>query len=399
MIKVVWLCPYNINHLKPEIKINRNITLHNASWILNLANHLALLSELELHIITYSPAVSESQVVFKDNIYFHVIKYSFPFTNKGFPWYLPLDKLTGFYAFSKRAKKAINQIKPDILHVHGTEGGYFIPTTRSKIPCILSIQGIIGECMKHEPSFSGYLQLPYERYAIWKTKLFGCRTIFDSSYIKKHNKKAVIFDLPEAINNIFFQNQWNAPVDPSLLFVGSIIKRKGIEDLIAAIHLLKVTFPDIKLKIIGAGTEKYINYLNLKLKKLDIVSNILWLGNRNSAEIAFELSKAKIFVLPTLIDNSPNSLAEAMAAGVPCIATRVGGIPSMIEDGYDGLLFQKNNIPELANLIKRLINDTDLQERLSKNGRKTTFSRNYAPKVSLRYFQVYKQLVINNKIK
>ena len=393
IIKIVWLSPYNIFKLLPEVAINRKTGAHSSSWIHSLSEMLAQNKELELHIITHTQLVNQTQHFKKNEIYFHIIKYNFPFTNKGFPWFFPLDKLTGYYSFSKRAKKLIDEIHPDLLHVHGTEGGYFTPAFKTNIPCIISIQGIISEITKLEPSIGGYLQLPYEQKAIKNGKYFGCRTNFDFAYIKKKNINAVIFDLPEAMNMVFYEHQWQPESGLSLLFIGSVIKRKGIEDLIAAVYKLKPIFPHIKLRIIGSGPKKYIQYLNKEIEKNNLRSHISFLGTKSQCEVAAELARCNFFVLPSFIENSPNSLVEAMAVGVPSIATKVGGIPSMIEDKCDGMLFEKNNVDELVNIIQILVNDKNLQNELSINAQKKAYQKNYPPHVAQKYFDVYKSLI------
>ncbi len=392
-MKIAWLSQYNVFKLLPEIKLNREVILHNSSWIHSLSEQLGLKKEIELHIITYSHLVDQSQTIIKNGIYFHVIKYSFPFTNRGFPWYLPFDKLSGYYSFAKAARKIINEIRPDVVHVHGTEGGYFTPAAKKNIPYIISIQGIISEIMKIEPTIAGLLQIPFEDHAIKKATYFGCRTNFDSGFVKKKNRDAIIFDLPEAMNSVFFENDWKPLPELSLLFVGSIMKRKGIEDLIQSINKLKVSFPDIRLKVIGSGTKKYTDYLKQIVEKKALLSNVFWLGARSPIEIASELSKSTLFVLPSLMDNSPNCLAEAMAVGVPCIATKVGGIPSMVTDKIDGMLFEKHDVNKLVDIIQLLVRDKELQKKLSVNAKAKAFQRNYPPNVAEKYIEVYKSLV------
>lgn len=392
MIKIVWLTPYNIYKLLPEVVVNRNAGSHSSSWIHSLSDMLAQNKELELHIITHTQLIDNTQHFEKNGIHFHIIKYNFPFTKKGFPWYFPLDKLTGYHSFSRKAKKLIEELQPDILHVHGTEGGYFTPAFKTNIPCIISIQGIISVITKLDPTIGGYLQLPYERNAIKKGKYFGCRTNFDFDYVKKKNKNAVIFDLPEAMNMVFYEHHWKPKEGLSLLFIGSVIKRKGIEDLIAAVHKLKYSFPEIKLRIIGSGPKKYIKYIKKEIESKDLQSHITFLGTKSPWEVAAELEQCNFFVLPSYIENSPNSLAEAMAVGVPSIATKVGGIPSMIEDKFDGMLFEKNNVDELVNIIQLLANDKDLQNKLSINAREKAYLENYPPHVAKKYVNVYKSL-------
>src|SRR5580658_5438007 len=81
MSRIIWLAPYNIFRLLPEIKINRTVGMHNASWIHNLSEAIAMHGEIELHIITSSQLVDQSQYLIKNGIHFHVIKYAFPYTN------------------------------------------------------------------------------------------------------------------------------------------------------------------------------------------------------------------------------------------------------------------------------------------------------------------------------
>jgi glycosyltransferase involved in cell wall biosynthesis len=392
-MKIAWLTQYDIYKLLPEIVINRKTTLHSSSWIHSLSENLSTNKEVELHIITHTQLVDKTQHFKKNGIFFHIIKYSSPFTKRGFPWYFPFDKMTGYYSFARNARKVIEQINPDVLHVHGTEGGYFRPASKSKIPCIISIQGIISEYIKIEPSIGNYLQLPYEQSAVRSARYFGCRTNFDYDFVKKFNKDAVIYDLPEAMNKVFFEQEWKPSDELSILFVGSVNKRKGIVDLIYAMIELKKKFPSILLKVIGSGQADYKEFLQKIIDEHDLSSNIRWLGNKAPAEVALELSRSSFFVLPTLMDNSPNCLAEAMAVGVPSIATRVGGIPSMIEDKVDGLLYEKHDVKELVKLIEQLANDREFQLKLSTNAREKAFNRNHPSNVTKKYVEVYKSLI------
>ncbi|HZH94555.1 MAG TPA: glycosyltransferase, partial [Flavisolibacter sp.] len=244
MMKIVWLSQYNVSILQPELKLNREAHQHTSSWIHNLSESLALHKEIELHIITHSQLVDETQSVKKYGIFFHVIKYTLPFTSKGFPGYFPYDKLTGYYSFQGRARKVINELRPDLIHVHGTEGGYFSAASGTGIPFIVSMQGIISEYVKIEPSFAGYLQSRYEKRAVSKARHFGCRTDFDNAFVRKLNKTAIIHDLPEAMNMVFYKHQWKRPADQSILFVGLVKRPKGIEDLIHAMPRLVEAFPN-----------------------------------------------------------------------------------------------------------------------------------------------------------
>ncbi len=225
LMKVVWLCPFPISYLQfTQIKAS-----HPASWIINLMDELKKNNEIELHIITHSASIPKSKHIIIEGVHFYLIKYSFPFTQKGFPSYFPLDRLTRFRNFIQEAIEIINLIKPDLVHSHGTENAYSICAIKSGYPHLISIQGIIQECNKISSTIQYKLQIPIEKFSVDNGKNFGCRTEWDRKFISDNNSNARIYYVPEAVNNIFFQSNWQNPNNSTLLFVGSLMKRKGLE--------------------------------------------------------------------------------------------------------------------------------------------------------------------------
>ena len=392
-MKILWLAPYPIDQLLPDIIISRKLGRGTGSWLVNLSNELIQDKNIELHILSITSSVPYSQSCFKNNIHFHIIKFTFPFTKKGFPPYLPLDRITWFYGLQKECAKIIKNINPDLIHAHGTEYAYSILGIRSGFKTIISIQGIINIIKKYDHNLSIFFQQHIENYCIRKNKYFGYRTNFDSGFVKKVNPAANLFYLPEAIGSWFFNYSWTNPSAKSIMFVGYLFPRKGIEVLIRSFSIIHKAHPDCTLKIVGAGNPQYVTHLKNLAIQLGIHDHIIWFGSLSSAEIAGELTKSTLFVLPTFIDNSPNSLAEAMAVGVPCIASDVGGIPSMIKDGHNGVLVKPNDVNDLALKVNSLLDNRELQNELSTNAKQTARERNYPPKVAEITLNVYKQLM------
>lgn len=396
-MRVVWLAPYPIDRLTPELTISRNIGGHAASWIANLSNELVKQRDMELHIVTHAPNIPYSQKIIKNDIIFHVIRYCFPFTkNKGFPSYLPLNVFTWYKGFVDKALKIISDIKPDIVHAHGTEGAFALTACDSELCSIVSIQGIITEYNKISPSLSYWLQIPIEKYAIEKSNNFGCRTNWDKNFVKNVNKKATIFYMPEAIDSMFFQHDWTPSKSLSILFVGYLSKRKGIEILLESISIVKKSFQTIILNVVGSGSKKYVAYLKEFSRNLNIEDNIIWHGVQKPEEIAEHLSNNSVFVLPTFMDNSPNSLAEAMAVGIPCIASDAGGIPSMIGDNKNGVLFPSGDSITLAKKIVNLLSDQEFMTKISKHAKITAYNKFYKDIVVEQTIKVYEEIVSRN---
>ena len=117
--------------------------------------------------------------------------------------------------------------------------------------------------------------------------------------------------------------------------------------LVEAARIVRNNFPEVKFDIVGLGNEKYLSKIKKRINDLGLSSVINFHGFKNAEEIKEFHNKSQIFILPSRMENSPNAICEAMASGLPCIASRVGGIPSIIKDGHSGLLFETENFRNL----------------------------------------------------
>lgn len=393
-MKILWLTPYPISLLKEELGIRKDVTGHPSSWIVNLSDELKKNNDIELHILTLAAAINSDREFLKSNIHFHVLKHNFPLTQKGYPNFFPLDAMLRYVQVKRKIIEHIQSIAPDIIHIHGTEGAYPSIVGNTKEPVIISIQGIINKIYKIDPSLKGFFQKNIESNGIKHCKYFGCRTEWDKSFVISLNPEANIYYLPEAINYSFFEHRWKQQTDnKNLLFIGSLNKRKGIYTLLEAVKHLKQKGVSVSLKIIGENINSADKYFLKLFNKLAIEDNVFFLGKRNSSEIALMLAESAIYVHPSFIDNSPNSLAEAMAVGTPCIASNVGGIPNMIEDCKTGLLFKAGNENDLAIKIELLLNDEVTQNRFSHNSKQVALRRNYPPVVADNTINCYKKIL------
>ncbi len=393
MIRILWLCPYQLSLLEPELKVNlKTVQERAAPWIDFLSKELAKNPNIDLHLLTKSSKISSDQNFQKFDSTFHVIRHTFPFSQKGYPWFFPLDKIFWYKKLRKRIHKKIKEIEPDIIHAHGTESVYGLTTINSKIPSIISIQGLMKLIYKADNKWS--FQIPVETYTIKKGVHFGCRTDWDKNEVKKNNPGATIHYLPEAMNPQVFKYQWKDSGNHELVFVGSLIERKGVEALLKSFYEISKQFPEVKLNLIGSGSVNYINKLKTYLKSKNIDAKVQFHGFLRHEELIPVLLKSKIFILPTFMDNSPNSLCEAMALGMPCIASDIGGIPSLIEHEENGLLFETGNYKQLAKLLLKLLVNEKLRETLGRNAREAAIKRHLPANVANTTIEVYKSLLV-----
>jgi glycosyltransferase involved in cell wall biosynthesis len=393
-MRIAWLAPYPASLLRQSLILSREGgASHACSWIVNLARAISRDDTVDLHLVTLTARVPYNQIINVGGITFHVLKNGIPFVSRGFPPWMPLDVLSGFRGDACRLAGEIVRINPDIVHAHGTEAAYALGGLRSGYPCLISIQGIITEYQKTNPSFRFRILSTREHEQVQGGKYFGCRTRFDSGFVRRVNPHARIFELQEAIDPIFFQQQWRVTDGAGILFVGSLETRKGVVFLIEALALVKQSVPAATLTLIGSGAPSYIVGLKTRARELGILGDIVFRGHVTTDEIAREHLKAQIFVLPTLNDNSPNTLAEAMVSGMPVVASAIGGIPSMIDDSRTGLLSPSADPKTLAEKIVHLLTHKAEREALGRNASGVARSRHKPERVAEETLAAYAQIL------
>lgn len=150
-----------------------------------------------------------------------------------------------------------------------------------------------------------------------------------------------------------------------LLFLGRICRDKGIEELLWTMPFLKEKFPDIKLYLGGIFEDSELQ------KKTEEISDLVeWIGWVSGKEKEKYLEKCDVFVLPSYFEGQPVSILEAMSYSCAIVASRVGGIPQMIEDGETGILVEPKNAEALRQGLEKALADDMLCERIGKAARK-----------------------------
>lgn len=152
------------------------------------------------------------------------------------------------------------------------------------------------------------------------------------------------------------------------LGVGRLEYQKGFDRLPAAVRLLREKWPNVWFVVAGDGSQR-VN-LEQHTTELGIVDRLLWLGHRN--DISDLLMAADTFVFPTRGEGHPFALVEAMAAGIPVIASRNEGIAEIVDDSHNGLLVDPDNAPEFARAIDRMLSDPSAARCMAELGRHST---------------------------
>jgi glycosyltransferase involved in cell wall biosynthesis len=166
----------------------------------------------------------------------------------------------------------------------------------------------------------------------------------------------------------------------NILFLSNLFPEKGVGIAIEAFTELSKSFPYIRLHIYGQALRaKYEREITKYIHSNKLTDKILFHGPANSKTKSEAFSQADIFIFPSYFKEEcmPLSLLEAMQAGLPIIATRIGAIPEMIEDGVNGLLIEPNNVQELIGKISLVVENIDLRKKLGV-GAMNTFQKKYS---------------------
>jgi len=176
-----------------------------------------------------------------------------------------------------------------------------------------------------------------------------------------------------------------------ITFVGRLIYAKGVQDLISAFSKIKDTTPNAKLLIAGDGP--YRADLEYLAHQNDCHSSIIFLGQKNQAEVIGVLSATDIFVNPSYSEGLGISVMEAASIGLPIIATDVGGTREIITTDKTGILVKARDVGQLAEELLKLCANAELREKLGGNARILVERKFNWDKITGEYIKVYTSLV------
>jgi colanic acid/amylovoran biosynthesis glycosyltransferase len=287
----------------------------------------------------------------------------------------PLAKLPGHQAIFNRIdpafKEAIDKIQPQLIHAHFEEGGIeALGLTRSlKIPLVVTCHGY--DVTVERSAIKNWFQP--RRKDLFKTasafvgiSRFICdqmiRTGYPTGKIRLHY---IGVDIER------FQPDPTVPKEPTILFVGRLVEKKGCSDLLQAMKIVKSKHPEIKLKIIGDGPLR----VPLNAYSQEMKLNVEFCGVQPPEVIRKFLLSALMLCLPSVRAENGDSEGlgivnlEAQASGIPVVGTAHGGIPEAVVHGVTGLLSAEHNPAALAANIIALLDDPTLRAKMGSAAR------------------------------
>lgn len=349
-------------------------------WLLGLAEALIESGHVKLTVAGITPLVNKVTMIRGDRIDYYAI---------------PL------YGGDKKYEKSFEvayhdlytQIKPDVVHIHGTEFPHSLAALRAcgVKKTVISLQGIASVISRYylaglsykdiicKPTLHSFLRMSLfqEKRGMEQRGLFEIqlikeasniigRTTWDRSHVWAINPLAKYYHCNEVLRKEFYKGDvwnYNRCNSHSIFLSQGSYPLKGLHKVLEALPLVKRIYPDVCVRVAGpdityggGGLKErlkittYGRIVVRLIKRNKIEDNVEFMGPLNADRMKQEYLRANVFVCPSSIENSPNSLAEAQMLGVPCVASYAGGIPDFMK-GCEESLYRFDDVEMMAKKI------------------------------------------------
>lgn len=418
MIKVLWIT----NILFPDICRKLNIPVPvTGGWMRSSALALSEMDES----ISLAVATLHGNKFRKDEIN-GVTYYCLPFSIYKQKKYNP--QLERYWMMIEE------DFRPDIVHIHGTEyphGLAYMRAVGSK-KAVVSIQGLVGAYARY--SLGQISASDIKKYRTLKDYIRGSilelpkvmsdtgeleneylklshhvigRTHWDRDHVWAVNPKVNYHFCNETLRQPFYSEEWSvSECERHTIFLSQAHKPiKGIHKVVEALPYIIRQFPDVKVYVAGTNFIKtsslkdklrldtYANYVLHLMERLKVKNRFIFTGLLDENQMAERYKKSHVFVCPSSIENSPNSLGEAQLVGTPVIASYVGGVPDMVKNGETGFLYRFEEHEMLARLVCEVFGNDELATAISTRGKTEARKRHNRKSNALQTLSIYNNII------
>jgi glycosyltransferase involved in cell wall biosynthesis len=342
------------------------------------------LPEIEVHVVSCAQKpLTSSPEKLADNIWYHSVL---------------VPKLgwmrTGYQGCIRAIRKKLRQLQPDIVHGEGAERDCAISAVFSGFPNVLTIHGnmrLIAR-LNHERPFSyNWLSAKLEGFALPRTNGVVCITNYTREAVADLARQTWV--VPNAVDESLFEIQSEPkPNDvPVILCVGTVMFRKNQNAFIRALDPLAAQHR-FKLVFLGQA-QRGQPFQDEFFQLLQSRPWCSYEGFIDSEKLKTYFQSASALVLPSLEDNCPMVVLEAMAVGVPVLAARVGGVPDLIEADVTGLLCNPLDEASMRTGMAKLLESPNLRRELATTAKCRARQRFHPVVVAKHHLEIYREVL------
>ncbi|AMJ67894.1 glycosyltransferase family 4 protein [Hymenobacter sp. PAMC 26628] len=380
-MKILWLAPY------PH---PLDTQAHPVPWVGALADLLKLEPGVELTILNWTHRLATPVDKFeRDGIRFIYLKT--PSVR---------DDILTLYRRRIALVKRYLQIhcrEYDLLHLYGSELQLPAMTAGLPVPQLLTVQGLVSQYPRFVPGVVSWLKVlwtlagRYERRYLPAIHHFSCRTHWDQALVQKLSPGCTVHHNWEVIRPAFFRAPGPRPTGrPQVVFMGGTQVMKGFREVLAAFDLLRQQL-DVQLVIAGAADAATVQAAVAGLCHIG-PADVVCPGVLGAPALAQLFAESVCLLHPSYVDNSPNSVCEAQVAGLPVVASDVGGVRSLVEDEVTGLLCTLAPASIAAQAL-RLLSDGALRQRLATHAATVARERHDPATIVNRTLAIYRAVL------
>ena len=270
----------------------------------------------------------------------------------------------------KLIAKLIDDSSINIVHIHSASNGSFL---RKSIVLLLA-KALSRKVVLHihGGSFKEYLASSplRSKYIVAILKMADVVICLSEEWLMYFKtqvglKNVVVLSNPIELPNLSNRQKGHETIE--LLFLGAVVPAKGIFDLLEYLATNKYFISNrLRLHICGEGDKQQLDKLLQRHNITDGVVQHGWVQNTFKSNL---MNMMDVFILPSYVEALPMSILEAMSYGKPIISTRVGGIPSLVKEEYNGWLYNPNEIQVLDNIIEEIVTDKGKMKAYGQNSR------------------------------
>jgi glycosyltransferase involved in cell wall biosynthesis len=320
-----------------------------------------------------------------------------------------------------RLMDVVGAVRPDVIHVHGTEGPFGLVQRHTEIPVLLSVQalltvydlkyfsGLDRRTADRSAGLSERLvrnsyadrhrrfakQAGREREILLMTRRLTGRTDWDRRVTSVLAPDATYDVVHEILRPAFYDQVWRQPgnADLRLLTTTGPNLYKGLETLLRCARLLDERGVRYRWNVAGLAPGDPFVTLFERALSTPLSPNVHLLGVLDDDALAEQMLASDLYVGVSHIENSPNSLCEAQLVGMPCVSTYAGGTSSLVTDGQDGILVQDGDPYAMAGAVLELASDPDHAAELGARARVRASARHDRTAVTESVLRIYHELV------